>query len=56
VILTLLVATGAVLLAIIGRVLLVLEEIAACEETELLANERQRQRAFHRPEAVVAVL
>jgi hypothetical protein len=38
-----------VLLAVIGRVLLALEEI-----TELLANERQHQRASHRPEAVVA--
>jgi hypothetical protein len=50
-ILTLFVAVGAVLLAVIGRALLALEEI-----TELLANERQRQRASHRPEAVVALL
>jgi hypothetical protein len=49
-ILTLFVAAGAVLLAVIGRALLVLEEI-----TELLANERQRELASHRPEAVVAV-
>ena len=49
-ILTLLVAAGAVLLAVIGRALLAVEEI-----TELLANERKRQRASHRPEAVVAL-
>ena len=49
-ILTLFVAVGAVVLAVIGRALLVLEEI-----TELLGNERQRQGASHRPEAVVAI-
>jgi hypothetical protein len=49
-ILTLFVAVGAVLLAVIGRALLALEEI-----TELLAHERQHQRASHRPEAVVAL-
>jgi len=48
-ILTLLVAVGAVLLAVIGRALLAVEEI-----TELLADERQRQRASQRLEAVVA--
>jgi hypothetical protein len=43
----LLVAVGAVLLAVIGRALLVLEEIS-----KLLANERLRQRASYPPEAV----
>jgi uncharacterized iron-regulated membrane protein len=47
-ILTLFVAVGAVLLAVTGRALLVLEEI-----TELLAKERQRQGASLGPEALV---